>query len=98
MELVLIALPLHFLAGFAWNIALLLAAILSPTDPVAVLGLFRQLKVNASLSTIIEGESLFNDGVAGALYQIFLVLVLLSAHGQPISIGQAWLSGTGMFL
>ncbi len=98
LELVLIAVPLYFLTELNWGTAFLLAAILSPTDPVAVLGLFRQLRVNVSLSTIIEGESLFNDGVAGALYQIFLVLVLLSAHGQPISIGQAWLNGTGMFL
>jgi CPA1 family monovalent cation:H+ antiporter len=98
LELVLIALPLHFLAGFAWDIALLLAAILSPTDPVAVLGLFRQLKVDANLSTIIEGESLFNDGVAGALYQTFLALVLLSMQGQRLPIGAALLHGAGTFL
>jgi CPA1 family monovalent cation:H+ antiporter len=98
LELVLIALPLRFLAGFAWSISLLLAAILSPTDPVAVLGLFRQLKVDADLSTIIEGESLFNDGVAGALYQTFLALVLLSTQGQALPIGQELLHGVGTFL
>jgi len=36
------------------------------------------LKVDRDLSTIIEGESLFNDGVAGSLYQVFLVFALLS--------------------
>jgi hypothetical protein len=46
------------------------------------LGLFRQLHVNERLSSIIEGESLFNHGVAGSLYQAFLALVLLSLHGQ----------------
>jgi CPA1 family monovalent cation:H+ antiporter len=98
LEVVLIAVPLYFLTILDWSGAFLLSAILSPTDPVAVLGLFRQLKVNAKLSTIIEGESLFNDGVAGALYQVFLALVLVSAHSQPLSGGQAWLNGIGTFL
>lgn len=98
LALTLIAVPLHFFAGLDWGTAFLLGAILSPTDPVAVLGLFQQLKMNEDLSTIIEGESLFNDGVAGALYQIFLALVLFSLHGQSVSVGQAWLNGIGMFL
>jgi monovalent cation:H+ antiporter, CPA1 family len=82
LSLVIIAAALHILDGLDWATALLLAAILSPTDPVAVIGLFRQLHVNARLSNIIEGESLFNDGVAGSLYQTFLAFVLLSLHGQ----------------
>ncbi|HEY6411770.1 MAG TPA: cation:proton antiporter [Ktedonobacteraceae bacterium] len=82
LSLVIIAAALHLLDGLDWATALLLAAILSPTDPVAVLGLFRQLHVNARLSNIIEGESLFNDGVAGSLYQTFLAIVLLTLHGQ----------------
>jgi monovalent cation:H+ antiporter, CPA1 family len=82
LSLVIIAATLHILDQLDWITALLLAAILSPTDPVAVLGLFRQLHVNERLSSIIEGESLFNDGMAGSLYQAFLALVLLSFHGQ----------------
>jgi CPA1 family monovalent cation:H+ antiporter len=65
LSLVIIAAAFHVLVQLDWATALLLAAILSPTDPVAVLGLFRQLHVNERLSAIIEGESLFNDGVAG---------------------------------
>src|SRR5438874_7307771 len=42
LELVLIAVPLHFLAGLDWSVAFLLSAILSPTDPIAVLSLFKQ--------------------------------------------------------
>jgi monovalent cation:H+ antiporter, CPA1 family len=85
LELVLIAVPLHVFIPISWSEAFLLAAILSPTDPVAVLGLFRQLKVNADLSTIIEGESLFNDGVAGVLYQVFLAFALISVQHQQTS-------------
>lgn len=97
LELVLIALPLHYFTGLIWPDAFLLAAILSPTDPVAVLGLFRQLKLNEHLSTIIEGESLFNDGVAGALYQIFLALVMVVVSGQRLTAGEAWLQGAETF-
>ncbi len=95
LSLVLIALLLHLFTGLAWADAFLLAAILSPTDPVAVLGLFRQLKVNEDLSTIIEGESLFNDGVAGALYQACLALVLIAVRGQTLTTGQALWLGLG---
>ena len=99
VALLLIAVPIHFFAGVDWATALLLGAILSPTDPIAVLGLFRQLKVNASLSTVIEGESLFNDGVAGSLYQTFLAVVLLAIHGGAGAQGlQTWLTGIGSFV
>lgn len=95
LSLFLIASAVHFFAAMPWSYALLLGAILSPTDPIAVLGLFRQLKVNTRLSTIIEGESLFNDGIAGALYQTFLALLLLSLQGHPTTGLAAW--GSGFF-
>src|SRR5947207_2393106 len=98
LSLLLIALLVHFLAGLTWELALLLGAILSPTDPVAVLGLFRQLRVNVRLSTIIEGESLFNDGIAGSLYQTFLALLLLSLQGQASTGVDGWLQGLFSFL
>ncbi len=98
LELILIAVPLHFFAGLDWGTAFLFSAILSPTDPVAVLGLFRQLKVHPQLATIIEGESLLNDGVAGALYTVFLSIVLISVRGPALTAGTLWLSSIGIFL
>nr|WP_236601375.1 cation:proton antiporter [Ktedonobacter sp. SOSP1-52] len=86
------------LDGLDWGTALLLAAILSPTDPVAVLSLFRQLHLDERLSVIIEGESLFNDGVAGSLYQTFLAIVLLSIQGHPSGTFLAWGEGVFSFL
>jgi CPA1 family monovalent cation:H+ antiporter len=97
LELVLIATPLYFFTQLDWGTAFLLSAILAPTDPVAVLGLFRQMNVDKDLSTLIEGESLFNDGIAGSLYQVFLTLVLLSAHHQTITGLQGLLNGLGTF-
>ncbi|GHO87693.1 cation:proton antiporter [Dictyobacter formicarum] len=98
LSLGIIAGILHVLDGLDWGTALLLAAILSPTDPVAVLSLFRQLHLDERLSVIIEGESLFNDGVAGSLYQAFLAIVLLSIQGHPSGAFQAWGQGVLFFL
>ncbi|MGB1070922.1 MAG: cation:proton antiporter [Planctomycetota bacterium] len=55
-----------------WEIALLLGTIVSPTDPVSVLAIFREQRVEKKLSAIVEGESLFNDGVVVALYFLLL--------------------------
>ncbi|MDQ2902291.1 MAG: sodium:proton antiporter [Ktedonobacteraceae bacterium] len=98
LTLIIIALPFHFLIGLDWATALLLGAILAPTDPIAVLGLFRQLKASPDLSAIIEGESLFNDGVAGSLYQIFLALIVASAQGHAETGAVLWFHGIGTFL
>jgi len=67
--------------------ALLTGAILSATDPIAVVAVFRRLKVPTSLSTIVECESLFNDAVAVALYRAVLVaLALGAASGGAIAL------------
>jgi len=60
--------------GLTLPAALALGAVLSATDPVAVLALFRKLNVPVSLLTIVEGESIANDGVAVVLTGIVTAL------------------------
>lgn len=62
----------HWLLGFEWLTALLLGVIIAPTDPVSVLATFRAARVDRELTTIVESESLFNDGIAVVLYGALL--------------------------
>ncbi|CAN6549729.1 unnamed protein product [Malus baccata var. baccata] len=70
------ALKLTFPYDWSWKISLLLGGLLSATDPVAVVALLKELGASKKLSTIIEGESLMNDGTAIVVYQLFYQMVL----------------------
>jgi CPA1 family monovalent cation:H+ antiporter len=68
--------------------ALLLAAILSPTDPIAIVDLFRHLKVPEELSTIVEGEALLNDATGVILYVVLLGAVTTGTVNPVVAVGQ----------
>ncbi|XP_021292890.1 sodium/hydrogen exchanger 7 isoform X4 [Herrania umbratica] len=70
------ALKLIFPYEWNWTTSLLLGGLLSATDPVAVVALLKELGASKKLSTIIEGESLMNDGTAIVVYQLFYKMVL----------------------
>lgn len=63
---------------------LLFGALISPTDPIAVLGILKTTGVSKSLETKITGESLFNDGIGVV---VFLVLSGIALEAQPVSAG-----------
>ena len=69
-----IILQFTFPYDWSWKTSLLLGGLLSATDPVAVVALLKELGASKKLSTIIEGESLMNDGyLYSMLYHFFLV-------------------------
>jgi Na+:H+ antiporter len=67
-------------------VAILFGALISPTDPVSVLSLFKEVGAPKDLKTIVEGESLFNDATGVVLFTILLEALL---SGQEFGFGQA---------
>lgn len=65
----------HALLGISWGPALLFGALISSTDPIAVVSLFRELGAPKRLALLVEGESLFNDGASITLFQFTLAAI-----------------------
>jgi NhaP-type Na+/H+ or K+/H+ antiporter len=55
-----------------WAACVLFGAVISATDPVAVVSLLKQLGAPRSIATLIEGESLMNDGTAVVIFFVAL--------------------------
>ncbi|KPK08784.1 MAG: hypothetical protein AMJ64_02310 [Betaproteobacteria bacterium SG8_39] len=72
----IIGLGLWAVAGVGLVSALLFGALISATDPVAVVALFRELGVSQRLTVLVEGESLLNDATAIVLFKILLAIAL----------------------
>jgi CPA1 family monovalent cation:H+ antiporter len=66
----------HFGAGIDWEASFLFGAMISATDPVSVLAIFKKLGLPQRLITVLEGESLFNDGTAVVVFRIVLGVVI----------------------
>jgi len=67
--------------GFTWRDALVFAALIAATDPIAVVALFKSLGAPKRLGLLVEGESLLNDGTA----IVFFTLVLAYVTGSGVS-------------
>lgn len=59
--------------GWGWPMALMFGAVISATDPVAVVALLKELGASKKLGTLIEGESLLNDGTAIVIFMVFFL-------------------------
>jgi monovalent cation:H+ antiporter, CPA1 family len=100
-----VANTLHFVQDFTWKHALVFGAIISATDPIAVVAIFKSLGVPKRLSVLLEGESLLNDGTAIVFFMLSVGLVtgtVVTAGGLALDfikiVGIGALIGAGVGL
>lgn len=73
------------MTDWSWPMALMFGAVISATDPVAVVALLKELGASKKLGTLIEGESLLNDGTAIVIFMVFFTTMTGEAVGaSPI--------------
>ena len=72
----------YAVSGMGFIVCLLLGAILSATDPVAVVAIFKDLGAPKRLAILVEGESLFNDATAIVLFNILVAMIIGSADAD----------------
>lgn len=96
---VVVAAGMAGLLGWPLSAALLFGVLIAATDPVAVIALFKDLKVEGRLRLLVESESLFNDGVAAVLFVLVLAWAQMPASPPGIlevAIKLAAISGGGI--
>lgn len=79
LSISVIGFGLHYLLGLPFLPSLLIGAMVAPTDPVSVVAIMKQFKLDHRLASIIEAESLFNDGTAVVLFKLLTAILLLGA-------------------
>lgn len=91
---------LHLVEGFTWKYALVFGALISATDPVAVIALFKTLGVPKRLSILLDGESLLNDGIAIVFFTLSLSLIVsgISPTTGELALAFIQIVGIGAFV
>ena len=87
--------------GLAITVALVFGALVSATDPVSVVALFRSMGVPKRLQVLLEGESLFNDGTAIVIFDVVVILAISGFEAfDPLSgtLDFLFVSGGGLVI
>jgi monovalent cation/hydrogen antiporter len=107
VTVVAVAVVAHHLAGLPWPVAFIVGAVVGPTDPVAAAAVLSRLGAPARIRTILEGESLVNDGTGLTAYALAVAavgatvtagdvifdFVTTAAGGIAIGLAAGWLFG-----
>jgi monovalent cation/hydrogen antiporter len=88
----------EFVAGLTWQSAFVLGAIVSPTDPTAATAIAHRLGVPRKLVTIVEGESLVNDGTGLVLYRVAVAAVVTGSFSAARAGGLFLVTAAGGIL
>ena len=72
------------LGMWTWPVALMFGAVISATDPVAVVSILKEVGASKKLGTLIEGESLLNDGTAIVIFMVFFTALTGGEGSNPI--------------
>ncbi len=83
VSMLVVGYVMHYAIGMPLKAAFLFGAMISATDPISVVALFRKLGMSKRLTMLLEGESLFNDGTAVVLFKLLLALII---SAEPFSI------------
>jgi len=93
LTMLIVGLIVNAGVGLPLPVALVFGALISATDPVAVVAMFRSLSAPKQLTTIVEGESLFNDGTAIVLFSLVLATAVQTSGAaatlQGFNLGRA---------
>jgi CPA1 family monovalent cation:H+ antiporter len=93
--MVIVAFVGHQALNLGWAEAFVLGAIVSPTDPVAATAIARRLGVPGRIVTVVEGESLINDGTALVAYKFAVAAVLTGTFSLATAAGDFVVSAVG---
>lgn len=89
LSAIVVAVVLQLAVELPFELGMVVGAMVAATDPVAVVATFRNLGAPARLRTLVEGESLFNDGTA-----LVLFVVTVNAIKAPVPLGETVTSVT----
>ena len=83
--------------GQSWTVALLFSAIVAATDSVSVVAVFRDIRTAARLKTVIEAESIVNNGTGAVVFAVTLAAITGGHATAPWALGKlVWMTGAGL--
>ena len=88
-------LSFYLFALMGWPVpfiyCLLFGALISPTDPIAVLAIIKQMRAPEGISVQVEGESLFNDGIGLVIFTTIFAVAFYGTEATVADIGELFL-------
>lgn len=98
ISIFVVGIGMSYLLGIPLEVALLFGAIISATDPIAVLALFKTLGAPKRLALIADGESMFNDATAVIAFRVISTFAIANTAFRPLTLFESTLNFLYVFL